>query len=304
MLNYNLAHDGRTKKRRSATGKQVMTIQNICLYALTRAKKTFIVGAFFMILSSCNLQQKLLYYPSSSLPSQEELADLQMQFWPSGPDNYRGFIGTATTGATKGTVIVFHGNAGTAADREYYPTELGPLGYRVILAEYPGYGARKGELGEASFLKDAQLTVRLAAEKYEEPLFLLGESLGCGVVSGVAKDRSLKLAGLLLITPWDTLLAVAKAKFPLLPLRWLMKDRYDNRQNLDGFSGRIAILGAEHDEVIPIAHARALYDSLGGQKKMWTLPGARHNDWPMSADARLWREVMDFLSVPGLFPAL
>ena len=106
--------------------------------------------------------------------------------------DYRGFVGTIEIRKAKGTVVVFHGNAGTADHRAYYVTALGSMGYRVILAEYPGYGARQGELGEPSFVRDAQATVRLASQRYAEPIFLLGESLGCGVVAAAARDESLK----------------------------------------------------------------------------------------------------------------
>ncbi|MBI4633411.1 MAG: alpha/beta hydrolase [Deltaproteobacteria bacterium] len=248
-----------------------------------------------MVLSSCNVQYRLLYSPSSFVPSMEELAADAMEFWPSGPNGYRGFIGTAGIKDIKGTVIVFHGNAGTASDRIYYVKTLGALRYRVILAEYPRYGARKGELGEASLVSDARMTVRLAAETYGEPIFLVGESLGCGIVSGVVRDASLKIAGVVLITPWETLLAVAREKFPFLPIAWFMKDVYDNSGNLKGFRGRIAIVGAERDEIIPIRHAQAVYTSHPGKKKMWTIKGVGHNDWPMAVDVPQWREFMGFV---------
>ena len=265
----------------------------------------FILILSVMAFSSCNLQYSLLYYPSSFVPSKGELAANNIQFWPSGPIDYRGFIGTTQIRDIKGTVIVFHGNAGTAADRVYYVTALGSIGYRVILAEYPGYGARKGELGEAAFVNDAQATIRLAAETYGEPIFLLGESLGCGVATGVVKDRSLKLAGIILVTPWDTLLAVAKSKLPFFPVRLFMKDRYDNSGNLKWFRGRIAVIGAQRDEIIPIRHANSLYTSLSGNKKMWIIKGARHNDWPASVDVPKWQEFMDFVrGVDNKFPLL
>jgi hypothetical protein len=248
-----------------------------------------------MTISGCNLQYSLLYYPSSFVPSAGELAAERIQFWPSGPGEYRGFIGSAPIRDVKGTVIVFHGNAGTAAHRAYYATALGPLGYRVILAEYPGYGARKGELGEAAFVQDARAMVRLTAATYGEPIFILGESLGCGVATGVARDSSLKIAGIILVTPWDTLLTVAKEKFPLFPVGWFMKDKYDNRENLKGFRGRIAVIGAEHDEIIPVRHADTLYASFAGDKKMWILKGVGHNDWLTAADLPKWREFMDFV---------
>jgi pimeloyl-ACP methyl ester carboxylesterase len=258
-------------------------------------KGIFILSVSLMSLIGCNLQYSMLYYPDASVPSQAELAAHHLQFWPSGPNGYRGFIGTAEIRNSKGTIIVFHGNAGTAADRVYYIEALGTIGYRVILAEYPKYGKRGGELGEESLVNDAKASVRLASERYGAPLFLLGESLGCGVVAGVAADASLRIDGLLLITPWDKLLAVAKSHFRFLPVGLFMKDRYDKSENLKAFPGRIALVGAELDDIVPIRHAQELYRSLPGPKRMWTIKRAGHNDWLMVVDTLRWREFMDFI---------
>lgn len=258
------------------------------------AGRLITIGAL-LALTGCNMQNRLLYYPGFYLPSAAELASLNLRFWPSGPKGYRGFTGASEIRDSKGTVIVFHGNAGTAADREYYVAALGPLGYRVILAEYPGYGKRDGELGERSFVADARETLRLAAEQHGEPVFLLGESLGCGVAAGLAGDKSLKIAGLIIITPWDTLAAVAGSHFPWLPVRLFLTDRYDNIENLKSFPRRIAVVGAERDDIVPVRHAEALYKSLPGEKRMWVIRGAGHNDWLMRIGPSEWREWMDYL---------
>jgi uncharacterized protein len=261
-------------------------------------------GIFF---TGCDVQNNMLYYPDSRLPSESELTAEGLQFWPAGPAGYRGYISTHGIKDIKGTVVVFHGNAGTAADRDYYLSPLGLLGYRVILAEYPGYGGRKGELGEQSFVNDSRETLRIASEKYKGPIYILGESLGCGVVAGVAKDASLGIAGIILITPWNTLLAVAKDHYPFLPVGWFMKDKYDNAENLKSFPGRIAVVGAERDEVVPVRHARELFALLPKDKKMWLIPGAGHNDWPLRMETSTWREIMDYLTVPvatGFVPTI
>jgi pimeloyl-ACP methyl ester carboxylesterase len=249
---------------------------------------------FFPTLSGCDLQRNMLYYPSTYSPSQAFLAAHNVQFWPS-ETNYRGFISTVQVNKAKGTIVVFHGNAGTAADRVYYVKALTQLGYRVLLAEYPGYGGRKGVPGEKSFVHDAKETLRLASEQYGAPVFLLGESLGCGVAGAVAKDSPVKIDGIMLITPWDTLLSVAKEKFPWLPVRLFLKDKYDTVKNLKEYQGRIAIAGAERDEVIPIHHAQALSASLSGIHKMYTIKGVGHNDWLEMADPAWWKEITDFL---------
>lgn len=251
----------------------------------------------FFSLVGCSLQDRLLYYPSPQLPSPEEMAAADIDFWPGEGAGYRGFVSTAAIGGQRGTVIVFHGNAGTAADRAYYVQALAPLGYRVILAEYPGYGKRPGALGELSFVQDARETLRLAFVQYGGPVLVLGESLGCGVAAALAGQEPAMIAGILLFTPWDTLAAVAKSNFPWLPVGWFLNDRYDNVANLQGFSGKIAIIGAEQDEIIPIRHTLNLSRLLPGKKKLWTIAQAGHNDWILRVGHRQWREYLDFLTI-------
>jgi uncharacterized protein len=259
-------------------------------------QKMILIAMLLLMLfpGGCNLQDDMLYYPSTQKPSQDFLTRYHIQFWETGSDDYRGYISNVTIPNPTGTVIVFHGNAGSAAGRAHYVQALAPLGYRIILAEYPGYGGRKGEPGERVFVKDAKETVRFAFEQFGKPVFLLGESLGCGVVAAVAKDSTIQINGIILITPWDTLLSVSKEKFSWLPVRLFLKDKYDSIENLRKFQGRIAIAGAQKDEVIPIHHASALYQTLPNNKKMWTIKGARHNDWFQFVDLSWWRALMDY----------
>lgn len=258
----------------------------------------FLMTVATMIFSGCNLQNSFLYFPNSSLPTAEALKAAHLKPWPfPAITEYRGLVATDEAPYAKGTTVVFHGNGGTAADRAFYVGTLAALGYRVILAEYPSYGGRKGELGEKAFVDDALVTVRLAVEQFGEPLFLLGESLGCGVAAAVAKETSVKIEGLILITPWDTLAAVAQSKFPLLPVRLLLIDSYDNIGNLTSFPGRIAVVGAGQDEVVPVRHAKSLYRSISNPaKQMWLIQTAGHNDWLMHTNQTWWKEIMGFVS--------
>ncbi len=252
----------------------------------------------FLILYSCNLQRNMLYYPSTYVPAQAFLSANNLQFWPADINDYRGFIRFPPAGAVKGTIVIFHGNAGTAADRVYYGNALTRLGYRVILAEYPGYGGRTGEVSEKAFVRDARETLRLTSEQFGGPIFVLGESLGCGVAAAAVKDAPVTVEGLILITPWDTLLSVAKEKVPWLPVRLFMRDTYDTIGNLKGYRGRIAVIGAERDTIIPIHHAQALFSSLTGDegsRKMYTIKGAGHNDWLEMVGPAWWEEITDYI---------
>lgn len=246
-----------------------------------------------LILSGCDIQERMLYYPSKDVPDESYLSLRGMRFWPSGKEGYRGFVGTVPAGS--GTIVVFHGNAGAASDRDYYLTALNPLGFRVVLAEYPGYGGRAGKSGEKTFVRDAIETLRLASAQYGKPLFLLGESLGCGVVAAVVKDADLLIDGIILITPWDTLRSVAEDHYPWLPVRFFLHDAYDSVGSLKNYAGPVAVVGAERDTIIPLRHAQALYDSLPGNKKMWIVKAAGHNDWSLLVGPSWWEEIADFV---------
>ena len=244
------------------------------------------------------MQNRFLYFPSSDLPSARLLSDENMTLWPVAASDYRGLSAAHDVPAPHGTIVLFHGNGGTALDRGFYLEPLMELGFRVLLAEYPKYGGRPGLMGEKPFVVDGLETVRLAHQQFGEPLYLLGESLGCGVTAAVANKTSVPIAGIILITPWDTLAAVAKSLFPFLPVTMLLTDKYDSIENLKSFKRNISVVGAERDEILPIKHALNLYKLLPEDKKrMWIIKGAGHNDWPFHADSSFWKEITDFVKV-------
>jgi hypothetical protein len=251
-----------------------------------------------ILLGGCNMQNKFLYFPNDEWPSAAMLAAEKLALWRKADSDYRGLILAGSAPVPKGTIVLFHGNGGTAYDRSFYLEPLTALGFRVILAEYPKYGGRPGKVGEKPFVADALETVRLAFAEFGEPLYLLGESLGCGVAAAVAKQTPVPIAGLILITPWDTLAAVAKSLFPFLPVSMLLTDKYDSIGNLKSFPRNISVVGAERDEILPIRHAQNLYENLPqGRKRMLVIRGAGHNDWPFHADENLFREITDFISI-------
>src|SRR4030042_2574826 len=254
----------------------------------------FLIVAMFF--GGCNMQNKFLYFPNSEVPSERMLASENMKLWQATGGDYRGLTAATDASVPNGTIVLFHGNGGTAFDRGFYLEPLMKLGFRVILAEYPKYGGRPGKVGEKPFVADGLETVRLAYEQYGEPLYLLGESLGCGVAAAVARQTSVPIAGILLITPWDTLAAVAKSLFPFLPVTLLLTDKYDNIGNLQTFKGKISVVGSERDEILPITHGPNLFQSLPeGKKRMWVIRGAGHNDWPSSGVGR-WGKKMTVFS--------
>lgn len=239
-------------------------------------------------------QHRLLYFPERA--PLEAVVSERLRAWPAAHD-FRGLVAEPADVA-RATAIVFHGNAGHAGHRDDYAAALAPLAVRVILAEYPGYGPRSGELGEESLVADAAQTIALAHRRYGAPIVLIGESLGAGVAAGAAARQGDKVAALLLITPWDRLENVAAHHYPWLPVKWLLRDRYDSVAHLAQFVGPVLVAVAERDDIVPARFGIALYETLAQPKRLATFKGAGHNDWPLRVDGAWWRDAMQFLLAP------
>ena len=232
--------------------------------------------------------------PLTQEQQEELIAGLTLQPWPSASELH-GMISRVPLADAKGTVLVFHGNAGSALHRTYYIDALQSLGYRVIIAEYPGYGVRSGRPSEAVLIKDGIATAKMAWREFKEPLFLCGESLGSGVVAGIVASHEVPVKGLLLITPFDSMTNVAQHHYWFFLARWLLLDRFDNVPKLRDFQGHIAVLLAEQDEVIPNRRTMALFDVLSERKKLWRFKNAGHNTLPMEPWRSWWQEAMQFI---------
>ena len=250
-----------------------------------------------LVLAAYLMQERMLYFPGVEPRRQtvEMAAWLGLALWPDA-DEYRGLVSATPPTAPKGTILVWHGNGGSAVHRVHYVRALEPLGYRVVLLEYPGYGSRPGEMSEASFVRDALEATRLAKEAFGGPLYAWGESLGCGIASAVAADSELEIQGAVMLTPWDTLPDLAQRIYWYLPARWIVRDRYDNVSNLRAFDGPVVVLMAGQDEIIPNMHSMRLHASLPGEKRLWIFEGAGHNTWPTAPDTEWWAEVMAFIT--------
>lgn len=227
-----------------------------------------IVGYALLVVGCAAVQRRLLYFPSHETRWSGTLAP-----WI---ENGESCGAKRLVEQPSAVWLVTHGNAGQAAQRGYI-VELLPEDVDVYVLEYPGYGARPGDPSRESFDAAASAAWRRLGELHPElPRHVLGESIGTGPASELALD-SRPPDSIVLAVPFDRLVDVAAKALPWLPVRWILRDDWDNVAALESFTGRLVILAAERDTVIPTDHALALARSQP-RAELRVLPGG-HNDW-------------------------
>lgn len=177
-------------------------------------------------------------------------------------------------------VIYFGGNAEAVA---YSLPELQAAfpNQALYLMHYRGYGATPGEPTEAGLFADAQALYDHVRAQHPQ-VTLVGRSLGSGIATRLASEKPVDR--LVLVTPYDSMAGAASHHFPWLPVRMLLRDRYDSASYAAKVNAPTTILAAERDEVIPRASSKALYRSFRpGLATFHVVPGVGHNDISLRA---------------------
>jgi len=261
--------------------------------------------SLLMIALIAGVQRRLIYYPSRATSAALEEMSRNEGFTPltNSAGNTIAWIHLPRGGASPDAVfLVFHGNAGFALHRSYYRDALREISgdhWACVVLEYPGYGARIGSPSQSSLEDAAEEVLNVILSRYDKPVYLVGESLGSGIATGLAAKHPETIRGLLLVTPFTSLAEVGSHHYPFLPVRLLLRDNFDNTRNLKHYQGPVAILLAGRDRIIPAALGEKLYHGYEGPRRLWTQPEADHNTLELSPGHEMWREISEFLIAPG-----
>lgn len=172
----------------------------------------------------------------------------------------------------KEKTVIYHG--GNAEDLAGHCEVMKDgLDANVLLVNYRGYGQSEGKPGEKELVADCIAIFDLFCKETKmEPLtvFLMGRSLGTGVAIQVAAARP--AAGLILVTPYENIAAIARFQYPWLPLHRMLRHTFHAIDFAPKIQMPSLVILAESDEVIPIESGRRLGEALGGSKEIITLP--------------------------------
>ena len=151
-------------------------------------------------------------------------------------------------------------------------------GKSFVCMNYRGYGLSEGRPEQAKILEDCANALRMLVEQghaKEGSFYLVGRSLGSGVAGYLCSKVAARKA--CLVTPYDSVLSVAKRKYWFLPVGLIFRHPFDAMPWAKGNRADMLMLLSERDETVPHEHSQRLFGAWGGTKRQMTIPGTDHS---------------------------
>jgi hypothetical protein len=178
----------------------------------------------------------------------------------------------------RGTVLMFHGNAGNISHRLETIAIFHDMGYNAMIIDYRGYGRSEGSPGEEGTYRDAEAawgyltrTRKIEADR----IVLFGRSLGAAVAAWLAVEKH--SAGLILESAFTSVPDRGAEMYKFLPVRFLARIDYDTLGRIDKLRCRLLVIHSRDDEIIPYHHGQKLFEAAKEPKRFQEISGG-HND--------------------------
>jgi len=179
---------------------------------------------------------------------------------------------------SRAVFLFSHGNAGTIADRIENLAILRALGYDVLIYDYGGFGRSSGRPSEQRCYADIRAMWRYLTEQRgcsPDRIVLFGRSLGGGVTAQLATE--VQPAAVILESTFLSAPRLGQEVFPILPLKWLVRHRFDNAAKIGRITSPVLVIHSPTDEVVPYHHGQELFESADEPKRFFEIRGG-HGD--------------------------
>lgn len=190
--------------------------------------------------------------------------------------------------------VVYFG--GRSEEVSWVARDAGKLfpGMAVLAVNYRGYGDSQGDPAEQHMVEDGRMLFDWLSERgHVDPkrIAIVGRSLGSGVAVQVANERPVH--SVVLITPYDSVLAIAKRRFRTMPIEYVLRHRFESIKYASALTAPTYVLRAASDDIIPHSHTDLLVAKLGRLHKDEIVPDSDHLNIPYLASTQ--SRIADFL---------
>jgi len=260
---------------------------------LTIISLTFVIFYFIIIITVYIFQRNLLYHPSENNYSGDKLTvniekvkiqtkdSIELLAWYHNKNinNYK-------------TILFLHGNAGSLENRIHKINYFKDMNVNFLIIAWRGFSGNEGKPNEAGLYEDAKSAIGWLKKKgiEKENIIIYGESLGTGVAVEIAQNKN--FAGIILESPFTSMIDAAKDKYPFLPVKILLKDKYESDKKIKNIKIPILIMHGKVDKIVPFSMGKKLYELANKPKYSYF---SEYDDHMMNYDKNLLKSLKDYI---------
>jgi uncharacterized protein len=235
-------------------------IKKLGVYSLQLILIIFIIY-FFILVFLYFYQRNLLYHPNENNYSEDKISvDIEKVKIPTS-DNIElvGWYHEKNLKSYK-TIIYFHGNAGSLENRIHKLNHFQDMNINFLIIAWRGFSGNNGKPSEEGLYLDGNSAINWLIKKgvTEKNLILYGESLGTGVAIHLAQNRN--FGGVILETPFTSMVDAAKKFYPYIPVNLLLKDKFENYKKVKNINSPILVMHGEIDQIVPFSMGKKIYE--------------------------------------------
>ena len=191
------------------------------------------------------------------------------------------------------TLVYFHGNAGSLENRIHKLNHFQDMNINFLIIAWRGFNGNKGKPSERGLYVDGKSAIDWLIKKGvdEKNLILYGESLGTGVAIHLAQNKN--YAGVILETPFTSMVDAAKNFYPYVPINLLLKDKFENFKKVKNINAPILVMHGEVDKIVPFSMGKKIYEIANNPKYSYF---TKYDDHMMEYDENLVLALKSFFN--------
>ncbi len=190
------------------------------------------------------------------------------------------------------TILYLHGNAGSLENRIHKINHFNDMNINFLLLSWRGFNGNAGKPTEKGLYEDARSAVNWLINDgiNEENIIIYGESLGTGVATEIAQNR--KFAGIILESPFTSMIAAGKSKYPIFPIKLLLKDKYESDKKIKNIISPILVMHGEADKIVPFWMGEKIFQLANEPKYSYF---SKYDDHMMDFNNDLINSIKSFI---------
>ena len=253
----------------------------------------FVVIYFFIVISTYLFQRNLLYHPKENNYFGDQLTVSIEKIEIKTEDNIElmSWYHNKNLNDYK-TILFLHGNAGSLENRIHKINHFKDMNVNFLLVSWRGFSGNKGKPTEKGLYEDARSAVNWLKSKgiNENNIIIYGESLGTGVATEIAQNKN--FAGIILESPFTSMIDAGKDKYPYLPVRLLLKDKYESDKKIKNIYSPILIMHGKVDNIVPFHMGKKMYELANKPKYSYF---SEYDDHMMEYNEYLLKALRNFI---------